>query len=268
MSGDLSSMDQGDYQSQLNDYQSSLNTALESVSGANKTAQEKANRFNEILQASTGAVGAPLIAKGVGKSLGNIKKGLTKQAGEKLNDLKQAAQDKLDELGDTAKSKVDDLVNKNPASEEGDIPNSSPVKGVQETNMDEAMNAHENPPDEPAPQTEEDLSSDAPKEDPFQAEPDDIPLDPLGGLVEDAGGDAAGAAAAAGTDAGAAAGIGGTIETGAEVAAASQGFLDPILDLAPLVVGLGLTLTGLFKKKHAKTIPPPPAINPSFQFGQ
>jgi hypothetical protein len=265
MSGDLSSMDQSDYQSQLNDYQSSLNTALESVSGANKAAQDKANRFNEILQASTGAVGAPLIAKGVGKSLGNIKKGLTKQAGEKLNDLKQAAKDKLDELGDTAKSKVDDLVNKNPASEEGDIPNSSPIKGVQETNLDEAMNAHQNPPSTPPPQEEEDLSSDASKEDAFKAEPDDIPLDPLeGGIVDDVG-EAAGAAA---SDAGVAEGIGGTIETGAEVAAASQGFLDPILDLAPLVVGLGLTLTGLFKKKHAKTIPPPPAINPSFQFGQ
>ena len=48
---EFSSMDDNTYHSALDDYQSSLSGALASVSGANQTAQDKANKYNEILQA-------------------------------------------------------------------------------------------------------------------------------------------------------------------------------------------------------------------------
>ncbi len=268
---EFSSMDDNVYHSALNDYQSSLNSALESVAGANQSAQDKANKFNEILQASTGAVGAPLIAKGIGKTFGNVKSALKKQAGEKIEEMEKAAKQKAQDLIDSAKSKANDLVNRNPTQPDGDIPDPSPNPDIQETNLDDAIKQQENPPD-PADEPQlEDTSSDAPTEDPFSTDAgENVPLDDLGDGADEAAQAAAKAAKAAkaardlkdvdeGLDTG---------ETITEGAAASEGFLNPILDLAPLALGLGLTLTGIFKKHHAATIPPPPAINPTFSFGQ
>ena len=267
---EFSSMDDNTYHSALDDYQSSLSGALASVSGANQKAQDKANKYNEILQASTGAVGAPLIAKGIGKTFGNVKSALKKQAGDKIEELEKAAKQKAQDLIDGAKSKANDLVNKITNKPDGDIPNPepSPNPDIQETNMDQAIKDQENQPaSEPEPPKPEDLTPDDP-----EPAPDDIPLDPLdeaSKAAEDAAKAAKEAKAAKaasdldkvddGLDAG---------ETISEGAAASEGFLNPILDLAPLALGLGLTLTGIFKKHHAATIPPPPAINPTFSFGQ
>ena len=50
-------------------------------------------------------------------------------------------------------------------------------------------------------------------------------------------------------------------------AAASQGGLDPIADIGALGVGLALTFSGLFGKRHAPTIDPPAAINAAQSFG-
>jgi len=297
MDSDFSSMDMSTYTNQIDQYQANLNTALDTVSGKNKTAQEKADRYNQILQTSLLAVGAPLLDRGIGKTVANVKKAVTKRIGDKVEDLKGQASKKVDELVENAKSKVSDLVNKNTAKPEGDIADAQPIKGIQETNLDEEISRQQK-----AGVEETDL--DNPEQD-FGADADEFDA---GNMPEGSGGrvtlsedsanadaenvirdqaDQASDGATDGADAGINAGVDDAgvalkagrgaqegsdlldgLTTGSEIVAGSEGFLNPILDLAPLALGLGLTLTGLFKHKHAPTIPPPPAPNPTFTFGQ
>lgn len=298
MDSDFSSMDMSTYTNQLDEYQANLNTALGTVAGANRTAQEKADRYNQILQASTGAIGAPLIAKGIGKTVGNVKKAISNKLGDKLEDLKNQASKKADELVDNAKAKVNDLVNKNTAKPEGDIADAEPIKGIQETNLDDEIarqqeaGVEETDLDNPNPDFGADadefdagnmpegaggrvtLSEDSANADASSAIEDqaeqgaDGATDGASAGIESATAEAS-SAITAGADTAAAGGdVLDAITTGSEIAAGSEGFLNPILDLAPLALGLGLTMTGLFKHKHAVTIPPPPAPNPTFTFGQ
>lgn len=94
----------------------------------------------------------------------------------------------------------------------------------------------------------------------------------------DTGNASAGAGAEVGADAGADVGATTTADVaagaGADVAldtagaaAAAEGGLNPLADLAVLGIGLGMIFGGIFGKKHAHTPPPPTPINPSFQAG-
>ena len=279
MSSDFSSMDMSNYSSQLNEYQTGLNAALGSVAGANKTAQQKVDAFNQALATGTQIVAGPLVAKGIGKTIANVKSAITKKAGQKVDELKQAAEDKLAELKNTAQTKIDDLKNANPLTKEGDIPNDTPVQGVQETNLDQALAEQRQGP-QPKPETQDEPlegTGDAAAEDEFALKPigagSEAAASDAGDAAAAAAGDAAGdagaaAAAGAGAAEGAGAAAGAGILEGTTVAAASEGFLNPILDLAPLAAGIGLVLAGLFGKHHdPPQKPPPPVSNPQMQFG-
>lgn len=326
---DFGGMDLSSYQDALGSYQDSLNSAISSVADKNASAQEKVQKFNEALQGSLGAVSAPIIAKGVGKSFANLKSAISKRAGQAAKDAEQAVKDKANELVGQARSKVENLADqvkakvtgqKSALEEDGAKPEGD-ADTVTETNIDQQLDTADQVGKLSAEPEADDFSFYPDKElDPDAA---DIfktgePLDEFdpslipegaGGRVnlseaatdandaaqeggtegakavadagKDAAEDAGKAAASTGEEAGteaattaAEAGTGAAADSGlaaagatADAAAAGEGGMNPIADLAALGIGLGMLFTGLFAKKHAHTVKPPPAALPTFSFG-
>lgn len=287
----FSSMDSSIYNEALGQYQSSLNSALDSASAANALAKGKVDQFNTTLQTTLSSLSAPVIAKGFGKSLQNVKSALGKKAGQYMSKARQAVEDKANELREQAQSTVNKLVNRNQANPDGPIEGDQPQRSAQEED--------ETDPQEPLePEDVEDTNvddvADALRLDPESdenplslQEPRTVSQDAVDPVADDAANSlesATDGAQAAGTDAVNAlsnAAKGGTeaitdgvtdglatTDAVVDTTAAAEGGLNPVADLAVLGVGLGMLFTGLFAHKHTPSpTQVPPAINPTFSFG-
>ena len=143
--GDFGSMDMSSYNDALNNYQSSLNSALDSVADANATAQEKVQKFNEAIQGSFTAISGPVLAKGFGKTLQNVKSAISKKAGQVADDMKTAAKEKGEELLEGAKTKVNDLKDAVQNKASGQTESENPVQGdaAESTGIDDQIAANE-----------------------------------------------------------------------------------------------------------------------------
>ena len=285
------STDQSVYNDALSSYQSSLNSALDTAQSANALAKGKIDQFNTTLQTTLSSLAAPVIAKGFGKSLQNVKSALSKKAGQYVNKAKQAVQDKAEQLQDQAQSSVDKLVNRNQANPEGQIEPDQPQRASQEedetdpqeplergdvedTNTDDVADALRVDPES----DENPLSLQEPRT--ISQEATDPVADDAANTVESAT-DGAQAAAGDAMDALSNAAKGGTeavtdgvtdalasTDAVVDTTAAAEGGLNPVADLAVLGVGLGMLFTGLFAHKHnPMPIKPPTPINPTFSFG-
>jgi len=282
-------MDQSVYNDALGSYQASLNSALDSASAASQLAKGKVDQFNTTVQTTLSSLAAPVIAKGFGKSLQNVKSALSEKAGQYVDRAKQSVQDKADQLQNDAQSSVDKLVNRNQANPEGQTPSnerspqesdetdpSEPIEAsdIQETNIDEVADALRLDPES----DENPLSLQEPRtisQDVVNPVADDAANAVESGTdgVQAAAGDAVDGLTDAATTATDAVTDGvttalATTDAVVDTTAAAEGGLNPVADLAVLGVGLGMLFTGLFAHKHA----PPPAkiptpINPTFSFG-
>ena len=306
---DFSSMDNSNYMNALNSYTSSFNTVNDELNKARAKAQEKIDTFNQALQQPLQIVGAPLIAKGIGKTFGRIRSALTEKIGQKADELTDTIRNKAGELydqatrtaeevADGAKATADDLVSTaKPLSEAGQLLPSNPSRGEMETNLDEALarqgearEAFESGKislQQESNEAFESIFNPTEKLDEFSA--DLIPAGARGrinlstpidesGALKDAVGDLSSQVSEGATNTavnalkssvgklGEDAGLSDALEASTAVAG-SEGFLNPIADLAPIGLGLGLVFTGLFSKKSAPHIAPPPSINPSATFG-
>ena len=143
ISGDFGNMDMSSYNDAIDQFQTTMNAGLASVADANKTAEEKVQAFNQAIQGSFTGIAGPVLAKGVGKTFGNIKSALSKRYGQAVDDAKQALQDKAEEAVEGAKKQVGELVDKVTNKVTGQTAPENPVTtdAIQETSIDDAIDA-------------------------------------------------------------------------------------------------------------------------------
>jgi len=284
--GDFGYLDGSMYTGAISAYQDSLQSAIGSVADKNLSATEKVQKFNEALQGSLGAISAPIIAKGFGKSFINLKGSISKRikaraqkaivdAKGKVEEAKGKAQDAVDDAKQKAQDTIDDA---KPTDADGvEAPEEAPSGEIQETSFFDKPDELDEFDESRIPEGARGRVSPPPEEDGEAGEAGEAGE---GAEAGEAGAEeaTAEAGAEAGADAGAeiGAGLGTEVATDTGLATASavadttavaEGGANPIADVVALGLGLGMMFTGLFAKKHAKTVSPPPANTPTFSFG-
>ena len=229
--GDYVGFDSEDYQSQIDQYQTSIGKGLAAAAAINKSADSAVDKVNATVSEATRIVGEPLLAASTANLITKATKGLRgKPAPEE-----EAGEDAGQDAGDVAETSIDAAADA--AADSAGSAASAGVDAAQAAGTDLI-----------------EAGADAATDGAGAAA--NIALNTLSKVTKVAGdvGDVS-------------EGLEGAA-VGTEVAAAAEGGLNPIADLAALGVGLAVTLTGLFKKKHdPPAVVPPPVANPSFQFG-
>ena len=232
--------DIADYQDQLNEYQSSLGKGLAAAAAINKSNASAVDKINATVAESTRLVGEPLLAASTANLITRATKAL--RGGKKAADAgEEAGDDAVDAAADVTETSIDDAVSAaNSAADTGGA-----VASATESGVDSVGAAASTAVEEAASAGTDGLGAAS-----------DFALGALSKVTKTAetvsdvseGLESAGAAA--------------------DVAAAAEGGLNPIADVAALGIGLAVTLTGLFKKKHdPPAVVPPVVATPSFQFG-
>ena len=232
--------DIADYQDQLNEYQSSLGKGLAAAAAINKSNASAVDKLNATVSESSRIVGEPLLAASTANLLSRATKAL--RGGKKAAaDAAQEADNAGDAAADVTETSIDDAVSAaNSAADTGGA-----VASATESGVDSVGAAASSAVEEAASAGTDGLGAAS-----------DFALGALSKVTKTAetvsdvseGLESAGAAA--------------------DIAAASEGGLNPIADVAALGIGLAVTLTGLFKKKHdPPAVVPPVVATPSFQFG-
>lgn len=237
--GDSMGFDINDYQDQINEYQSSLGKGIAAAAAINKSNASAVDKINATVQESTRIVGEPLLAASTANLITKATKGL--RSGKKAADAGEEADDAGEAGTDVAETSIDDAVSAaNSAADTGGA-----VASATESGVDSVGAAASSAVEEAASAGTDGLGAAS-----------DFALGALSKVTKAAetvsdvseGLESAGAAA--------------------DVAAAAEGGLNPIADVAALGIGLAVTLTGLFKKKHdPPAVVPPVVATPSFQFG-
>ena len=232
--------DIADYQDQLNEYQSSLGKGLAAAAAINKSAASAVDKINATVSEASRIGGEPLLAASTANLLSRATKAL--RGGKKAAaDAAQEADNAGDAAADVTETSIDDAVSAaNSAADTGGA-----VASATESGVDSVGAAASSAVEEAASAGTDGLGAAS-----------DFALGALSKVAKTAetvsdvseGLESAGAAA--------------------DIAAASEGGLNPIADVAALGIGLAVTLTGLFKKKHdPPAVVPPVVATPSFQFG-
>jgi len=239
--GDSFGFDISDYQDQLNEYQSSLGKGLAAAAAINKSNASAVDKLNATVSESSRIVGEPLLAASTANLLSRATKAL--RGGKKAAaDAAQEADNAGDAAADVTETSIDDAASAaaNSAADTGGA-----VASATESGVDSVGAAASSAVEEAASAGTDGLGAAS-----------DFALGALSKVTKAAetvsdvseGLESAGAAA--------------------DVAAAAEGGLNPIADVAALGIGLAVTLTGLFKKKHdPPAVVPPVVATPSFQFG-
>ena len=238
--GDSFGFDISDYQDQLNEYQSSLGKGIAAAAAINKSAASAVDKVNATVSEASRIGGEPLLAASTANLLSRATKAL--RGGKKAAaDAAQEADNAGDAAADVTETSIDDAVSAaNSAADTGGA-----VASATESGVDSVGAAASSAVEEAASAGTDGLGAAS-----------DFALGALSKVAKTAetvsdvseGLESAGAAA--------------------DVAAAAEGGLNPIADVAALGIGLAVTLTGLFKKKHdPPAVVPPVVATPSFQFG-
>ena len=233
--------DIADYQDQLNEYQSSLGKGLAAAAAINKSAASAVAKVNATVQESTRLVGEPLLAASTANLITKATKALRGGKKAAADAGQEAGDDAVDAAADVTETSIDDAVSAaNSAADTGGAVASATESGVDSvgaaasTAVEEAASAG---------------------------------TDGLGAASDFALGALSKVTKAAETVSDVSEGLE-SAGAAADIAAASEGGLNPIADVAALGIGLAVTLTGLFKKKHdPPAVVPPVVATPSFQFG-
>ena len=238
--GDSMGFDINDYQDQIDQYQSSLGKGLAFAAAINKSNASAVDKINATVSEATKLVGEPLLAASTANLLTRATKAL--RGGNKAADAGEEADAAGDAGADVAETSIDDAFSaaSNAAADAGGA-----VASAAESGVDAAGAAASSAVDAAV----------------------EAGTDGLGAAGDFALGALSKVTKAAETVSDVSEGLEGA-GAAADVAAAAEGGLNPLADVAALGIGLAVTLTGLFKKKHdPPAVVPPIVATPSFQFG-
>ena len=281
---DFSSIDNQNYSNQLNEYVSNLNTVNDNLSIAKQKAREKVDQFNSALRDPLNLVGAPLTAKGVGATIKKVKANFNRQLGEKTDEMIEKAKQVASDTIQKGRQAFEGALPQNPFKETGQLPATITKGDLSETNLDQAIDQIKNPPRIPdefdpsripegaqgrvqlsEPKVPE-IGSINPEGEISQAVESQFSSNIQGATetAKSAVENTVSQVTKGGEDALKGAKDALNVAEGVD---ASEGFLNPISDLATAGLGIGLSLAGLFAGKHVHTPPPPKPLQFSFQAG-
>jgi len=281
---DFSSLDNESYSNALNEYTSSLNTVNDNFANAKAKAQEKVDKFNQAIRDPLNLIGAPLVAKGVGATIKKVKANVNKAIGEKTEEAIEKAKDIASKAITRGREALSGALPGNPLEEAGPIQATKLLRGnLGETNIDELISQQVKPPPVPdefdpslipeGARGRVDFSEPVENFNPVNTADEiqtavkstvDSNLEGATSTAQSAGEALISKVSKAGEDA---LKVGKDALEGTEVASASEGFLNPIADLANIGLGVGFSLAGLFAGKHVPTQIPKKPLQFTTQFG-
>lgn len=270
----FSSLDNQNYFNSLNEYASNLNSVNSNFENAKEKAQQKVEKFNQAIRDPLNLVSVPLTELGIASTIDKVKANFNNHLGEKteqaINKTKQIASDAITK----GRQALDDFFpSQNPINQSGDTSTKFFKNNIAETNLDEAIKNNTKPPPIPDEFNQDLIPSGAggrvnltePKINLSDSvDVDDELKKSVTGSVDNAFETATETAKSAGDDA---LKVGGDVLKGLEGADVSEGFLNPIADIATAGAGIALSLTGLFSGKHIHTPEPPKPLQFVFQAG-
>lgn len=281
---DFSSLDNSNYSNALNEFTSSLNTVNDEFSNAKAKAQEKVDKFNEAIRDPLNLIGAPLVAKGVGATIKKVKANVNKALGEQTEQAIEKAKDIASQAIVKGREALSSALPGNPFQEVGPIQATKILKGnLGETNIDDLISQQVKPPSIPdefdpskipeGARGRVDLNEAEANFNPVNTADEiqsavkstvDNTLETATSTAKTAGESIVSKISKTGEDA---LKVGKDALEGTEAAAAGEGFLNPIADLANIGLGIGFSLAGIFSKSHVHLGPPPKVLQQTFQAG-
>ena len=284
---DFGSTDNNNYMESLNAFTSSIALGQASVADINKLKKEKVDQFNNAIQAPLTALATPFIEKGVSNLSKAIKRNIRKTIGDSTERVQQQisqGRDNLNSLAQRGQTIADDVTQRTGRLGETELDDMIGERGEASAAAqagrivnNEGENAFDrifgSAPYTPEGAEEAQRLASRGVQQSVNTAVQDIADKGVEGATD--GAKVAGKAVA--EDAGKVIlkeGEDEAVSTGVKVAASvatdtavAEGGLNPVADLASVGLGLGMLFTGLFAKKHLHETPPPPAVNPSVQFG-